>query len=247
MLNSYSYSNYYGCYCWYCLACHIFGVWQNSGLCRAHLQAIFFRFHYCLLPEIQLEHHEDRWSEWKRERKRERAGMSFKCTTWNCKILNHNFIFLLHFKFIERQTQPKFYGFNWNQFIWEHYTTISRPLPPARLCFTRSEKFKMIKKFLRFLKWQLYYCPSFARLPLPKWFCYFFSQIVEDWKFVSMVLDRFFLWLFTLSCVFGTCAIICQSPSLYDTRSPVDRLYSEIPLRKSNFMLPPDIVRQVVN
>lgn len=73
------------------------------------------------------------------------------------------------------------------------------------------------------------------------------AQIVEDWKFVSMVLDRFFLWLFTLSCVFGTCAIICQSPSLYDTRAPIDRQLSEIPLRKNNFMLPPDIVRQVVN
>jgi len=71
-------------------------------------------------------------------------------------------------------------------------------------------------------------------------------QIVEDWKFVSMVLDRFFLWLFTLSCVFGTLAIICQSPSLYDTRSPIDRQLSEIPLRKNNFMLPPDIVRQVL-
>lgn len=73
------------------------------------------------------------------------------------------------------------------------------------------------------------------------------NEIVEDWKFVSMVLDRFFLWLFTLSCIFGTLAIICQSPSLYDTRLPVDQMLSEIPLRKNNFMLPPDIVRQIIN
>ncbi|KAL9871615.1 acetylcholine receptor subunit beta-like 2 [Glossina fuscipes] len=73
------------------------------------------------------------------------------------------------------------------------------------------------------------------------------NEIVEDWKFVSMVLDRFFLWTFTLSCIFGTFAIICQSPSLYDTRLPIDRQLSEIPLRKNNFMLPPDIVRQIVN
>ncbi|XP_037942792.1 acetylcholine receptor subunit beta-like 2 [Teleopsis dalmanni] len=73
------------------------------------------------------------------------------------------------------------------------------------------------------------------------------NEIVEDWKFVSMVLDRFFLLTFTLSCVFGTFAIICQSPSLYDTRQPIDRQLSEIPLRKQNFMLPPDIVRQIVN
>ncbi|EDS29178.1 conserved hypothetical protein [Culex quinquefasciatus] len=67
--------------------------------------------------------------------------------------------------------------------------------------------------------------------------------VVEDWRFVSMVLDRFFLFMFTFACIFGTLAIICQSPSLYDTRAPVDQQLSEIPLRKNNFMLPPDIVR----
>uniref|UniRef100_A0A182MEA0 Neurotransmitter-gated ion-channel transmembrane domain-containing protein n=1 Tax=Anopheles culicifacies TaxID=139723 RepID=A0A182MEA0_9DIPT len=56
-----------------------------------------------------------------------------------------------------------------------------------------------------------------------------------------MVLDRFFLWVFTISCIFGTFGIIFQSPSLYDTRAPVDQQLSEIPLRKNNFMLPPDI------
>uniref|UniRef100_A0AAG5CQ64 Uncharacterized protein n=1 Tax=Anopheles atroparvus TaxID=41427 RepID=A0AAG5CQ64_ANOAO len=69
------------------------------------------------------------------------------------------------------------------------------------------------------------------------------NEIVEDWKFVSMVLDRFFLWVFTISCIFGTFGIIFQSPSLYDTRAPVDQQLSEIPLRKNNFMLPPDIIR----
>ncbi|XP_044258294.1 acetylcholine receptor subunit beta-like 2 isoform X2 [Tribolium madens] len=49
------------------------------------------------------------------------------------------------------------------------------------------------------------------------------NEIVEDWKFVSMVLDRFFLWVFTLACIGGTCGIIFQAPSLYDTRIPVDR------------------------
>lgn len=72
-------------------------------------------------------------------------------------------------------------------------------------------------------------------------FLYF--QVVEDWKFVSMVLDRFFLWVFTLSCVGGTLGIIFESPSLYDTRVPVDQQLSEIPLRKNNFMLPADVVR----
>ncbi|GLV31949.1 nicotinic Acetylcholine Receptor beta2 [Carabus blaptoides fortunei] len=60
-----------------------------------------------------------------------------------------------------------------------------------------------------------------------------FLPVVEDWKYVSMVLDRFFLWVFTLACIGGTCGIIFQAPSLYDTRKPVDQLFSEITLRKS--------------
>lgn len=51
-----------------------------------------------------------------------------------------------------------------------------------------------------------------------------------------MVLDRFFLWVFTLSCIGGTCGIIFQAPSLYDTRIPVDQQLSDIPL--SMFQLP---------
>uniref|UniRef100_A0A1B0CAP0 Uncharacterized protein n=1 Tax=Lutzomyia longipalpis TaxID=7200 RepID=A0A1B0CAP0_LUTLO len=79
--------------------------------------------------------------------------------------------------------------------------------------------------------------PSLYDLREPIWFTR------NDWKFVSMVLDRFFLWLFTLSCIGGTLGIIFQSPSLYDLRPPIDQQFSEIPLRKNNFMLPPDIIR----
>uniref|UniRef100_A0A336M4D8 CSON010467 protein n=1 Tax=Culicoides sonorensis TaxID=179676 RepID=A0A336M4D8_CULSO len=71
--------------------------------------------------------------------------------------------------------------------------------------------------------------------------------VVEDWKFVSMVLDRFFLWVFTILCVVGTIGIIFQSPSLFDTRQGVDRKFSEIPLRKNNFMLPSDIERMTID
>ncbi|XP_030748899.1 acetylcholine receptor subunit beta-like 2 isoform X2 [Sitophilus oryzae] len=67
------------------------------------------------------------------------------------------------------------------------------------------------------------------------------NEIIEDWKFVSMVLDRFFLWVFTLACISGTCGIIFQAPSLYDTRIPVDQKLSEIPLHKifQNQLPPP--------
>ncbi|XP_050668024.1 acetylcholine receptor subunit beta-like 2 isoform X1 [Leptidea sinapis] len=67
------------------------------------------------------------------------------------------------------------------------------------------------------------------------------NEVVEDWKFMSMVLDRFFLWLFTIACFVGTFGIIFQSPSLYDTRVPVDQELSSIPMRKNNFYYPKDI------
>lgn len=43
-----------------------------------------------------------------------------------------------------------------------------------------------------------------------------------------MVLDRLFLWIFTLAVLVGTAGIILQAPSLYDDRVPIDKKYSEI-------------------
>ncbi|KAL4228144.1 Neuronal acetylcholine receptor subunit [Mactra antiquata] len=51
------------------------------------------------------------------------------------------------------------------------------------------------------------------------------ASIREDWKYVAMVLDRLFLWIFTVACVVGTFGIILQAPTLYDNReilTPVD-------------------------
>lgn len=58
------------------------------------------------------------------------------------------------------------------------------------------------------------------------------SQVEEDWKYVGMVLDRIFLWLFTLACVVGTMLIILEAPSLYDTTKPIDIKYSKIAKKK---------------
>ena len=57
---------------------------------------------------------------------------------------------------------------------------------------------------------------------------YFFPQAKEDWKYVAMVLDRLFLWIFTMAVVVGTAGIILQAPSLYDDRSPIDKELSDI-------------------
>lgn len=45
---------------------------------------------------------------------------------------------------------------------------------------------------------------------------------------MAMVLDRLFLWIFTLAVLVGTAGIILQAPSLYDDRVPIDKKYSEI-------------------
>ncbi|KAG1687029.1 Acetylcholine receptor subunit alpha-like [Nymphon striatum] len=50
--------------------------------------------------------------------------------------------------------------------------------------------------------------------------CY--SRVQEDWKYVAMVLDRLFLWIFTIACIAGTCGIILQAPTLYDDRKAIN-------------------------
>lgn len=63
-----------------------------------------------------------------------------------------------------------------------------------------------------------------------------FESVEEDWKYVAMVLDRIFLWIFTVACVLGTVLIILQAPSLYDTTKPIDIKYSKIAKKKMMLM-----------
>lgn len=61
-------------------------------------------------------------------------------------------------------------------------------------------------------------------------------QVEEDWKYVAMVLDRLFLWIFTVTCIVGTGLILFQAPSLYDTTEPIDILYSKIAKKKMELL-----------
>lgn len=38
----------------------------------------------------------------------------------------------------------------------------------------------------------------------------FFSQVEDDWKYVAMVIDRIFLWVFVTVCVLGTLGLFLQ-------------------------------------
>ncbi|XP_071449691.1 acetylcholine receptor subunit beta-like 2 isoform X1 [Hetaerina americana] len=71
------------------------------------------------------------------------------------------------------------------------------------------------------------------------------NEVIEDWKYISMVLDRFFLWIFTLACIGGTCGIIFQAPSLYDQRVPIDQQLSDIiPFRKNVYHKPHEMFQR---
>ncbi|PSN40224.1 Acetylcholine receptor subunit alpha-like protein [Blattella germanica] len=54
------------------------------------------------------------------------------------------------------------------------------------------------------------------------------TKVKEDWKYVAMVLDRLFLWIFTLAVLVGTAGIILQAPTLYDDRVPIDKGFNEV-------------------
>jgi nicotinic acetylcholine receptor len=48
------------------------------------------------------------------------------------------------------------------------------------------------------------------------------SQEDQDWGFVAMVLDRFFLYAFLAVTIIGTFGILLDAPSLYDYTTPID-------------------------
>lgn len=58
----------------------------------------------------------------------------------------------------------------------------------------------------------------------------------EDWKYVALVLDRLFLWIFTIACIAGSAVIILRAPSLYDNTQPIDILYSKIAKKKMELL-----------
>ncbi|KAK3605661.1 hypothetical protein CHS0354_032618 [Potamilus streckersoni] len=54
------------------------------------------------------------------------------------------------------------------------------------------------------------------------------SSIVQDWKYVAMVLDRLFLSIFTTACIVGTFGILLQAPTIYDDRKPLTPVHPSV-------------------
>ncbi|KAL7668612.1 hypothetical protein ACOME3_009308 [Neoechinorhynchus agilis] len=47
------------------------------------------------------------------------------------------------------------------------------------------------------------------------------QKVKDDWKYVALVIDRLFLWIFTTASIVGAVGIICQAPNLYDSKEPL--------------------------
>lgn len=52
-----------------------------------------------------------------------------------------------------------------------------------------------------------------------------------------MVLDRLFLWIFSLLNIIGTVIILCEAPTLYDDTKPIDKDISLV----LHHQYPPDL------
>lgn len=71
-----------------------------------------------------------------------------------------------------------------------------------------------------------------------------FGQEDQDWGFVAMVLDRLFLWIFTIASIVGTFIILCEAPALRDNTKPIDMEYSSV--AQQQFLPNDDILETLV-
>lgn len=58
--------------------------------------------------------------------------------------------------------------------------------------------------------------------------CVFSPQVIEDWKYVAMVVDRMFLWIFVIVCVVGTLGLFLQ-PVFQNPITPIQQPSSDMP------------------
>lgn len=49
----------------------------------------------------------------------------------------------------------------------------------------------------------------------------------DDWRYIGIVIDRLFFWIFTIIIILGTLGCLLNAPALYDTTIPVEQLVRE--------------------
>lgn len=89
---------------------------------------------------------------------------------------------------------------------------------PSHLSFSFSSSYLSLLMFRRIfhILFHLCTCPKSPTFPTPSLRPLFtllslsFLQVSEDWKYVAMVIDRLFLWIFVFVCVFGTVGMFLQ-------------------------------------
>ena len=61
-------------------------------------------------------------------------------------------------------------------------------------------------------------------MPVAHWMLFhdWRGQEDQDWNFVAMVLDRLFLWMFSIASLVGSVTILMEAPALYDDTRPID-------------------------
>lgn len=65
-------------------------------------------------------------------------------------------------------------------------------------------------------KGHFYYIMLTCNCMIRYMYFFFLLQVEDDWKYVAMVIDRVFLWVFIILCVFGTAGLFIQ-PLIADT------------------------------
>jgi len=52
----------------------------------------------------------------------------------------------------------------------------------------------------------------------------FIDSQKDDWRYIGIVIDRLFFWIFSIIILLGTLACLLNAPALYDTTIPVEQL-----------------------
>ena len=80
--------------------------------------------------------------------------------------------------------------------------------------------------------------PSLPPSPFPPPLPYRQEDFIEgqkdDWRYIGIVIDRLFFWVFSLVILLGTMACLLNAPALYDTTIPVEQLVRDELRNKEN-------------